>query len=221
MRILIVEDEMTIARNISDSLKSVGLLTEIANNGEDAWFRGSTEIYGAIILDLGLPKLDGLTLIKRWRAEGIEVPILVLSARASWTERVDGIDCGADDYLTKPFQMQELVARLRALLRRSSGNANSSLSLGQLHVDIRSRTVAVNGAIVALTPLEYRLIHFLALQKGRVITQVELSEVLYEHDHERDANAIEAVISRLRRKLGSNIISTRRGFGYSIVTNPV
>jgi two-component system, OmpR family, response regulator len=218
MRILIVEDELAIARNISESLKAAGLLPEIVSDGEEAWFKGSTEQYGAIILDLGLPNLDGLTLMKRWRAEGLDVPILVLSARGSWAERVDGIDSGADDYLTKPFQMQELVARLRALLRRSNGNASASLTLDTLHLDLRGRTVTVNGALAALTPLEYRLVHFLALQKGRVVTQVELSEALYDHDHERDANAIEAVISRLRRKLGSDIIKTKRGFGYFIAT---
>jgi two-component system, OmpR family, response regulator len=221
MRILVVEDEQAIAQSIAESLKTAGLLPEIANDGEEAWFKGSTEQYGAIVLDLGLPKLDGLTLMKRWRAEGIETPILVLSGRGTWAERVDGIDSGADDYLTKPFQMQELVARLRALLRRANGHANSSLTFGALHIDLRSRVVTVNGTLVALTPLEYRLIHFLALHKSRVVTQTELSEALYAHDHERDANAIEAVISRLRRKLGSDIIKTKRGFGYFIATNPV
>ncbi|MDE2384728.1 MAG: response regulator transcription factor [Alphaproteobacteria bacterium] len=218
MRILVVEDELHIAQNIADSLKTTGLLPEIVGDGEEAWFKGSTEPYGAIILDLGLPKLDGLTLMKRWRAEGIETPILVLSARGTWAERVDGIDSGADDYLTKPFQMQELVARLRALLRRASGHAAPSLTMGPLHIDLRSSVVTVGGTLISLTPLEYRLIHFLAMQKGRVVTQVELAEALYAHDHERDANAIEAVISRLRRKLGSDIIKTKRGFGYFIAT---
>jgi DNA-binding response OmpR family regulator len=218
MRILVVEDESTIAQNIAESLKAAGFLPEIASDGEDAWFRGSTEQYAAVILDLGLPKLDGLTLMKRWRAEGLEFPILVLSARGTWAERVDGIDNGADDYVTKPFQMQELIARLRALLRRASGHANSTLTLGTLQIDLRTRIVTVDGAQVTLTPLEYRLVHFLALQKSRVVTQIELAEALYAHDHERDANAIEAVISRLRRKLGSDIIKTKRGFGYFIAS---
>ena len=219
MRILVVEDEQAIAKNIAESLRTAGLLPEIVHDGEEAWFKGSTETYSAVILDLGLPKLDGLTLMKRWRAEGLEMPILVLSARGTWSERVDGIDSGADDYLTKPFQMQELVARLRALLRRASGHSNSSLTLGPLHIDLRSRAVTVNSTLVALTPLEFRLLHFLALQKARVVTQIELAEALYAHDHERDANAIEAVISRLRRKLGSDIIKTKRGFGYFISTH--
>jgi two-component system, OmpR family, response regulator len=218
MRILVVEDESTIAQNIAESLKAAGFLPEIASDGADAWFRGSTEQYAAVILDLGLPKLDGLTLMKRWRTEGLEFPILVLSARGTWAERVDGIDNGADDYVTKPFQMQELIARLRALLRRASGHANSTLTLGTLQIDLRSRVVTVDGTQVTLTPLEYRLVHFLALQKSRVVTQIELAEALYAHDHERDANAIEAVISRLRRKLGSDIIKTKRGFGYFIAS---
>ena len=220
MRILVVEDELAIAQNIAESLKTAGLLPEIVGDGEEAWFKGSTEQYAAVILDLGLPKLDGLTLMKRWRAEGLEFPILVLSARGSWSERVDGIDSGADDYVTKPFQMQELVARLRALLRRANGHANSTLVLGTLEIDLRSRVVTVDGTQVTLTPLEYRLVHFLALQKTRVVTQIELAEALYAHDHERDANAIEAVISRLRRKLGSDIIKTKRGFGYFITSPP-
>ncbi len=220
MRILVVEDELAIAQNIAESLKTAGLLPEIVGDGEEAWFKGSTEQYAAVILDLGLPKLDGLTLMKRWRAEGLEFPILVLSARGTWSERVDGIDSGADDYVTKPFQMQELVARLRALLRRANGHANSTLVLGTLEIDLRSRVVTVDGTQVTLTPLEYRLVHFLALQKTRVVTQIELAEALYAHDHERDANAIEAVISRLRRKLGSDIIKTKRGFGYFITSPP-
>ena len=216
MRVLIVEDEPAIAQGIADSLRTAGFLPDMVGDGEEAWFRGSTENYAAIVLDLGLPKLDGLTLMKRWRQEGIETPILVLSARGSWTDRVDGIDNGADDYLAKPFQMAELIARLRALVRRANGLAQAAVTLGGLNIDLRSRVVTVNGAMVALTPLEFRLINFMVLQKSRVVTQLELADVLYAHDHERDANAIEAVVSRLRRKLGSDIIKTKRGFGYFI-----
>jgi two-component system, OmpR family, response regulator len=216
MRILIVEDEPAIAQGVADSLRTAGFLPDVVGDGEEAWFRGSTENYAAIVLDLGLPKLDGLTLMKRWRQEGIEAPILVLSARGSWTDRVDGIDNGADDYLAKPFQMAELIARLRALVRRANGLAQAAVTLGGLNIDLRSRVVTVNGAMVALTPLEFRLINFMVLQKSRVVTQLELADVLYAHDHERDANAIEAVVSRLRRKLGSDIIKTKRGFGYFI-----
>jgi DNA-binding response OmpR family regulator len=216
MRVLIVEDEPVIAQGVADSLRTAGFLPDVVGDGEEAWFRGSTENYAAIVLDLGLPKLDGLTLMKRWRQEGIEAPILVLSARGSWTDRVDGIDNGADDYLAKPFQMAELIARLRALLRRANGLAQAAVTLGGLSIDLRSRVVTVNGAMVALTPLEFRLINFMVLQKNRVVTQLELADVLYAHDHERDANAIEAVVSRLRRKLGGDIIKTKRGFGYFI-----
>ena len=216
MRVLIVEDEPAIARGIADSLRTAGFLPDVVGDGEQAWFHGSTENYAAIVLDLGLPKLDGLTLMKRWRQEGIEAPILVLSARGSWTDRVDGIDSGADDYLAKPFQMAELIARLRALVRRANGLAQTAVTLGGLNIDLRSRVVTVNGAMVALTPLEFRLINFMVLQKSRVVTQLELADVLYAHDHERDANAIEAVVSRLRRKLGGDIIKTKRGFGYFI-----
>ena len=220
MRILIVEDELAIAKNVAAALEQNGFLADIATDGEDAWFRGSTENYAAVVLDLGLPKMDGLTIMKRWRSEGLRMPILVLSARGTWVEKVDGIDSGADDYLTKPFQMQELLARLRALLRRANGLSQSALDFGPLHIDLRTRTVSVDGNEVSLTPLEFRLLNFLAMQNERVVTQVELGDALYSHDHERDANAVEAVVSRLRRKLGPGIIKTRRGFGYSLHSTP-
>lgn len=214
MRILIVEDETIVAKNIAETLEGAGFITDISADGEDAWFKGATENYAAVIMDLGLPKLDGLSVIKRWRGEGLDFPVIVLSARGSWAERVDGIDSGADDYLGKPFQMQELLARLRALLRRSGGVAKSTIDVGPLTINLRDRIVEVAGQAIALTPLEFRLVQFLAMQKGRVVTQTELADALYEHDHNRDANAIEAVVSRLRRKLGNDLIKTRRGFGY-------
>ena len=216
MRILVVDDEIAIAQGLADALTSAGYVPEIVGDGQEAWFRASTEAYAAIILDLGLPHMDGISIMKRWRGEGIQTPILVVSARGSWAERVDGIDAGADDYLAKPFQMPELLARLRALLRRSHGVTQSSIELGPLHIDLRSREVSLAGAAIALTPLEFRLVHYLAMQKDRVVPQMELAEALYAHDHERDANAVEAVVSRLRRKLGSGVIKTKRGFGYFI-----
>ena len=216
MRILIAEDEKIVAQNIAASVQALGFTADVVHDGTEAWFRGSTETYAAIILDLGLPSLDGISILKRWRAEGINVPVVVLSARGSWAERVDGIDSGADDYLPKPFQVQELVSRLRALLRRSNGHAQSAIDLGNLQIDLRTRLISVAGAIINLTPLEFRLVHFLALKSGEVVDQIELAEALYEHDHERDANAIEAVVSRLRKKLGPGIIRNKRGFGYYI-----
>ncbi len=216
MRILIAEDEPIVAKNIANTLRSSGYIPDIAEDGETAWFKGSTETYVAIVLDIGLPKLDGITILRRWRAEGITTPVIVLSARGSWTERVDGIDSGADDYLPKPFQMQELLARLRALLRRIGGQAQSVVDVGSLQIDLRSRMITVDGLMVNLTPLEFRLVHFLAMQKGRVVSHSELSDSLYDHDHDRDANAIEAVVSRLRRKMGSGVIQNKRGFGYFI-----
>ncbi len=221
MRILVVEDEAIIAQSISESLKASGYLPDIVADGEEAWFKGSTENYAAIVIDLGLPKMDGLSVIKRWRTEGNTSPIIVVSARGTWSERVDGIDSGADDYLAKPFQMQELVSRLNALLRRASGMAQSLLSVGPMQIDLRGRQITVNDTLMNLTPLEFRLVHFLAMQKGRVVSQVELAETLYAHDHDRDANAVEAVVSRLRRKLGHDIIKNKRGFGYYITMPPV
>ena len=216
MRLLLVEDERRIADDIARSLKGAGYVVDVVGDGEEAWFRGSTETYDAVVLDLGLPKLDGLTLLKRWRSEGLEFPVLVLTARGSWSERVEGIDAGADDYLPKPFVMDELLARLRALLRRSAGRGAPVLSSGPLSIDTRQMRVTLDGLVVSLSPLEYRLIAFLLHHAGRVVPPTELAEHLYERDHDRDTNAIEVIVARLRRKLGGNIIETRRGFGYII-----
>jgi two-component system, OmpR family, response regulator len=220
MRILIAEDEARIAADLVDAVNGGGYVAETSSNGEDAWFRGSTENYAAIILDLGLPSLDGLTILKRWRQEGVLTPVLVLTARGTWTERVEGIDAGADDYLPKPFRMEELMARLRALLRRSSGRAEPSIAVGPITLDPRNRQVTVNGIPTALTPLEFRLLNFLFRHRGRVVSQAELSENLYSHDNERDSNAIEALVGRLRRKLKADVIETRRGFGYIVPAFP-
>ena len=219
MRILVVEDEERIAADIADSVNGGGYVAEISTDGDDAWFRGGTENYAAIILDLGLPHIDGLTILKRWRQEGITTPVLVLTARGTWTDRVDGIDAGADDYLPKPFRMEELMARLRALLRRSTGRAQPSISVGKIILDPRTRQVTVGGVPVALTPLEFRLLNFLFHHRGRVVSQAELSENLYSHDSERDSNAIEALVGRLRRKLKEDVIETRRGFGYIVAAD--
>lgn len=216
MRVLVVEDEERIARDIAESVNAGGFVAEIVDDGEKAWFQGGTENYGAIILDLGLPKIDGLTILKRWRQEGVKTPVLVLTARGSWTDRVDGIDAGADDYLPKPFRMEELMARLRALIRRSSGNAQPLISIANVTLDPRTRQVTVSGVPALLTPLEFRLLNYLFHNRGKVVSQAELSENLYSHDSERDSNAIEALVGRLRRKLKADIIETRRGFGYIV-----
>lgn len=217
MRILIVEDEQRIANDIAEAVSGGGYVPEIVADGEDAWFQGGTEAYAAIVLDLGLPRLDGLTILKRWRKEGVTTPVLVLTARGAWDERVDGIDAGADDYLPKPFRMEELMARLRAVLRRTSGRAEPAVTVGPVNLDPRTRQVTVNGVPVALTPLEFRLLNVLFHHRGRVVSQAELSDNLYSHDSERDSNAIEALIGRLRRKLKADVIETRRGFGYIVV----
>lgn len=216
MRALIVEDDARIAADLDRALTGAGFRVDCTADGETAWFRGGTEDYDLIVLDLGLPKLDGLSVLKRWRSEGCESPVLILSARGSWTERVEGIDAGADDYLPKPFRMEELVARARALLRRSGGRAAPVQSFGRLVIDLNRMSATVDGIAMSLTPLEFRLIAYLALQADRVVPPPELLEHLYGDDDAREANALEAVIARLRRKLGPGIIATRRGFGYHL-----
>jgi two-component system, OmpR family, response regulator len=216
MRVLVVEDEPRIAADLSASLTAAGYLPEIAADGEDAWFRGDTQDYDLVVLDLGLPHLDGLAVLKRWRASGRHMPVLVLTARGMWAERVEGIDAGADDYLTKPFQMEEFTARVRALIRRAVGQGGAVIEAGSITLDTRQMKVAVEGIPIAVSPLEYRLLAYLVHHKGRVISPGELIEHLYGDDDARDANALEAAITRLRKKLGSGAIETRRGFGYCI-----
>ncbi len=216
MRILLVEDETRIAADVSAALQAAGYLVEAVRDGEEAWFRGDTEDYDLIVLDLGLPKIDGLAVLKRWRAAGRTMPVLVLTARGAWAERVEGIDAGADDYLPKPFRMEELVARVRALIRRSTGHAASLIEAGSLTLDERQMRVAKDGVPVALSPLEYRLVAYLMHHKGRVVPGPELIEHLYGDDQAHELNALEAVVTRLRKKLGPTAIETRRGFGYVI-----
>lgn len=216
MRVLLVEDEPRIAADIAAALGSAGFVIEIAGDGEDAWFRGNTEDYDLVVLDLGLPKMDGLAVLKRWRAAGRAMPVLVLTARGAWAERVEGIDAGADDYLPKPFRMEELLARARALIRRAAGHGGWVIEAGALSLDTRQMRVARDGVPVALSPLEYRLVSYLIHHKGRVVAASELLEHLYGDDEARDANALEAVVARLRKKLGAAAIETRRGFGYCV-----
>jgi DNA-binding response OmpR family regulator len=216
MRTLVVEDERQIADDMATSLGAAGFAVELCQDGEDAWYRGGTEDYDLVILDLGLPKLDGLTILRRWRAEGRNMPVIILTAREGWSARVDGINSGADDYLVKPFQMEELIARVRAVLRRTHGHAGPVLSAGELTLDTSQMRVHLDGKAVALTPLEYRLVSYLLHHKGRIVPGVELLEHVYGTEDAREVNAIEALIVRLRRKLGSGAIETRRGHGYVI-----
>ncbi len=220
MRVLVVEDEERISADLKMALEAAGYGVEIATDGETAWFLGDTETYDLIVLDLGLPQIDGLTLLKRWRTAGLVTPILVLTARGSWMDRVEGIDAGADDYLPKPFRMEELVARARALIRRAAGQAAAVLEAGPLTLDQRQMRLSVEGVPRQLTPLEYRLLAYLMLHKGRVVPPTELLEHLHGDDDGREANALEAVIARLRKKLGAAVIETRRGFGYLISDEP-
>ena len=216
MRVLLVEDEADIAPDVARALQGAGFLVELRHDGETAWFSGDTEDFDAVVLDLGLPKLDGLSVLRKWRAAGRSFPVLILSARGAWTEKVDGIEAGADDYLGKPFELGELTARVRALVRRAGGHAAPVFTVGRLTLDTRRMSVAVDGAPQRVSPLEYRMLDYLAHQKGRVVSAGEFAEHLHGADGAADANAIEALVARLRRKIGADVIQTRRGFGYTL-----
>ena len=220
MRLLLVEDDRRIAADVEGALQAAGYVVETVRDGEEAWFRGDTEDYGAIVLDLGLPGMDGLAVLKRWRANGRTMPVLILTARGSWAERVDGIDAGADDYLPKPFRMEELLARLRSIVRRSAGHASSVVVAGDIALDERQMKVSVRGVPIALSPLEYRLVAYLLHHRGRVVSQHELDENVYGHGEDHDSNALEVLIGRVRKKLGPELIETRRGFGYLVPEAP-
>jgi len=216
MRILIVEDEPSLARQLRQTLEQAGYAVDSAHDGEEGQFLGETESYDAILLDLGLPEVDGLTVLDRWRKAGIKVPVLVLTARDSWSDKVAGLDAGADDYLAKPFQSEELIARLRALIRRASGNASSELVAGEVRLDTRSGRVTLAGEPVKMTAQEYKLLSYLMHHKGKVVSRTELIEHIYDQDFDRDSNTIEVFITRIRKKLGADLITTIRGLGYSL-----
>jgi DNA-binding response OmpR family regulator len=216
MRLLLVEDDVRLAEGLVAALAGAGFVVDHEADGEAAWFKGDTESYAAAILDLGLPSMDGLSILRKWRANGQRFPVLILTARGDWHERVEGIDAGADDYLPKPFRMEELLARLRALVRRSAGQASAVLVNGPVVLDTRRMAVAVEGVPIHLSPQEYRLVSYLMQHAGRVVSQLELTEQLYAQDFERESNAVEVLVGRVRRKLGVDLIQTRRGFGYLV-----
>ena len=216
MRILIVEDEVQLAEQLSRALSEAGYAVDRASDGERGEFLGRTEGYDAVILDLGLPKIDGLTVLKQWREAGLAMPVLVLTARGSWHEKVQGIDTGADDYVAKPFQIEEVLARLRALIRRSSGQVTPELRCGDVVLDPRGARVTVDGVPVKLTSHEFRVLSYLMHHRGRIVPQSELTEHIYSQGFDRDSNTVEVFIARLRRKLGGSLIETVRGMGYRI-----
>ena len=216
MRILLAEDEPALLQQLAAALADAGYAIDATGDGARAEFLGRTEPYDAVVLDLGLPRLDGLTVLRRWRDAGLFVPVLVLTARGSWHDRVAGIDGGADDYLTKPFRVEELLARLRALIRRASGYGSAELRAGPLTLDTRRAEVSLHGDPVRLTSHEFRVLSYLLHQRGRVVSQAELSDHLYAHGVDRDSNTVEVFIARLRRKLGPAMIRTVRGLGYRI-----
>lgn len=214
MRVLVVEDEQAIADDVAQALGQAQFVVEVVRDGETGWFKAGTESYCCVVLDLGLPRLDGLTVLRRIRAEGVLTPVLILTARGAWMERVEGIDAGADDYLPKPFQTEELVARVSALVRRAAGLGTPLIEAGGLRIDTRRLSVSRDGRSIDLSSLEFRAINYLAHRKGCVVSQGELIEHVYGADREPESNAIEVLIGRLRRKVGAEAIATRRGQGY-------
>ena len=219
MRLLVVEDDKDLNRQIVAALTQAGYAVDRAFDGEDGWFLGDTESYDAIVLDLGLPKKDGIAVLSDWRKAGRAMPVLILTARDRWHEKVQGFDAGADDYVAKPFHMEEVLARLRALLRRAAGHASNEFICGPVSLDTKAGVVSVDGAPIKLTSHEYRLLAYLMHHAGRVVSRSELVEHLYDQDFDRDSNTIEVFVGRLRKKLGIDIIQTMRGLGY-IVTPP-
>jgi two-component system OmpR family response regulator len=220
LRVLVVEDEPLLSEQLALALRDAGYAVDVAADGEKADFLGHTEQFDAVILDLGLPKLDGLSVLHRWREAGLSMPVLILTARSSWNEKVQGIDGGADDYMVKPFRMEELLARLRALIRRTVGLSTSRIQCGSVILDASSTRVTVAGAPVKLTSHEFRVLSYLMHHRDRVVSQGELTEHIYAQDFERDSNTVEVFIARLRRKLGAAFIETVRGLGYRIKVQP-
>jgi two-component system OmpR family response regulator len=217
MRILVVEDDATLNRQIKDALTEGGYAVDVALDGEEGHYLGDTEPYDAVVLDIGLPQMDGLSVLEEWRRAGKSMPVLLLTARDRWSDKVQGIDAGADDYLAKPFHMEELLARLRALVRRAAGHASNEITAGPVRLDVKAGKVTVDGQAIKLTSHELRLLSYLMHHKGKVVSRTELTEHLYDQDFDRDSNTIEVFVGRLRKKLPEEVIHTVRGLGYQIL----
>lgn len=220
MRLLIVEDDPDLNRQLVSAMSEAGYAVDTAFDGEEGHFLGDTEPYDAVILDLGLPQRDGISVLENWRRDNRKMPVLILTARDRWSDKVAGIDAGADDYVAKPFHMEEILARVRALLRRSSGHAKNEIEVGPLRLDMKTSRVTVGGAPVKLTSHEYRLLAYLMHHQGRVVSRTELVEHLYDQDFDRDSNTIEVFVGRLRKKIPADLIETVRGLGYRLGNSP-
>lgn len=219
MRILVVEDEPTLAGQLVEGISAEGYAVDVAHNGVDGHFMGDSQPYDAVVLDIGLPQMDGITVLKKWRSSGRAMPVLILTARDTWHEKVTGIDAGADDYLTKPFHMEELLARLRALIRRASGHASTELVCGSLSLDTRTSRASVDGRALVLTSHEYRVLSYLMHHQGEIVSRADLIEHIYGQDFDRDSNTIEVFVARLRKKLPPGLIETARGLGYRLASS--
>ena len=220
MRLLVVEDDPDLNRQLVTALGEAGYAVDTAFDGEEGHFLGDTEPYDAVVLDIGLPKKDGLSVLEQWRRDNHKMPVLILTARERWSDKVAGMDAGADDYVAKPFHMEEVLARLRALLRRSAGHASNDIACGPLVLDTKAARVTVDGQAIKLTSHEYRVLHYLMMHRDRVVSRTELVEHLYEQDFDRDSNTVEVFIGRLRKKLPIDLINTVRGLGYRLTDNP-
>jgi two-component system OmpR family response regulator len=216
MRLPVIEDDPDLNRQLVSAFTDAGYVVDTAKDGEEGHFLGDTEPYDAIVLDIGLPIMDGVSVLEKWRRAGRKTPVLILTARDRWSDKVAGFDAGADDYVAKPFHMEEVLARIRALVRRSAGHASSEITCGPLMLDAKSARVTVDGKAIKLTSLEFRLLSYLMLHKGRVVSRTELVEHLYDQDFDRDSNTIEVFVGRLRKKLGVDMLRTVRGLGYCI-----
>lgn len=214
MRLLVVEDELTLQRQLAEALSASGYTVDVASDGREALYLGQEQTYDAVILDVGLPLMDGISVLRKWRADQRTMPVLILTARDDWHDKVSGIDAGADDYVTKPFHMQELLARVRALIRRASGVADATLRCGELELDTRTGRVSCENEVIALTSHEFKILSYLMHHLDEVVSRTDLTEHIYAQDFDRDSNTIEVMIGRLRKKLPDGLIQTIRGMGY-------